>query len=191
MKKVVCAVTAVVMLALCFALYSCEKQTVSTEPQESEIINPKNTTPASVVGTWTTKVSAAGFLFPKENWDSGSREWIDNEISLSLYFSEGGTIVLGLSKPDVREFLKNNVEAANAMYGYTVEEAMEEGKFETEDEMVEAMIDGFTYLNKTGTYTFSNGVLKTELISTAHTHGKDDAEEVPAEIRVAGNTEQL
>ena len=191
MKKILCAVMAVVMLALCFSLYSCKKQSLIIEPPEPLTPTPAASTPDSVVGTWTAKVSAAGFLFPEEDWDSESRDWNDNEITLSLNFSEGGTMVLGLSKPAVEEFIKNNIEAVNAMYGYTNEEAMKEGLFETEDEMAEAMVDGFAYLNKNGTYTYSNGILKTELISTGHTHGKGGEEEVPAELKVTGDADEL
>ncbi|MBQ6262799.1 MAG: hypothetical protein IJK58_04720 [Clostridia bacterium] len=191
MKKIVCAVMAAVMLALCFSLYSCKKQTLIIEPPEPLTPTPAASTPDSVVGIWTTTVSALKFLFPKNKWDTDSREWKDSEITLSINFSDSGSFILGLSKPEVREFLKNNVESANAMFGYTLEEAMEEGKYESVDALVEDMVNAFTSLNKNGTYTYSNGILKTEVVSTTHTHGAEEEEEVPAEIRMAGNSDQL
>ena len=200
MKKTVCAVMAVVMLVLCVALYSCKNGTepagsasgAETEPAVGTGENTEiDAAPESVTGTWTAEVSAVGFLFPGDEWDTGSRTWEDSTIKLSLSLSESGTVILGLNKSETRDFVSKNLESVVAMFDYTLEEVKEEGKYETDDDVVDALIDTFTSLNKTGNYTYEDGILKTELVSLAHTHGKEDAEEIPAEIKVTGNAEKL
>ena len=158
MKKIVCAVTAIVMLVLCAALFSCGKnKTVPIEPPKGGGTGTGgNFDPGPVLGTWTAEVSARDFLFPSDEWDTASREWNDSTVKLSLQFTETGKLVLGLKRDDVRTFVKNNLESANAMFGYTVEEVMEEGKYESEDALIDDMIDSaFATLNKNGEYTYS------------------------------------
>ena len=181
MKKIVSALLALVMLALCFALFSCSKRTVAP----TDTGDPgSDAAPLSVVGTWTADVSARDFLFPSEQWDTASREWNDNTVKLSLQFTGTGKLILGLKKDDVRTFVKNNLEAANAMFGYTVEEVMKEGSYENEDALIDDMIDSaFSSLNKNGSFTYSDGVLKTELIALTHSHGDED-EDPRSEIKV-------
>lgn len=181
MKKTVCILMATVMFALCFALCSCSKAEAPKETAGKETV--KETEPATVVGTWTTVVAGEEFLFPGDRWDTDSREW-SGDIKLSLAFYDSGTVVLGLAKGDVRDFIANNLEAVNAMFDYTIEEVMEEGKFESEDDLIDALIDTFASLNKTGKYTYEDGVVSTELVSVTHTHGKDEEEETASEIAV-------
>ena len=143
MKKIVCFLMAIVMLVLCAALFSCgKKKTVPIEPPKGGGVETGgNFDPGPVLGTWTAEVSARDFLFPSEEWDTASREWNDNTVKLSLQLTDKGKLTLGLKKDDVRTFVKNNLESANAMFGYTVEEVMEEGKYESEDALIDDMID--------------------------------------------------
>ena len=195
MKKIVCAVTAIVMLVLCAALFSCGKnKTVPIEPPKGGGTGTDgNFDPGPVLGTWTAEVSARDFLFPSDEWDTASREWNDSTVKLSLQFNDKGKLILGLEKDDVRTFVKNNLESANAMFGYTVEEVMEEGKYESEDALIDDMIDSaFATLNKNGEYTYSDGVLKTELIVLTHSHSKgDEDEDPPSEIKVETDANTL
>ena len=191
MKKTVCAVMAIVMLVTCFSLFSCGKKKVAIEPPKGGETEPrKNFDPGPVRGSWTASVSAVDFLFPGDEWDTGSQTWNDSEIKLSLQFTEGGTVVFGLSKTETRAFTANNLEAINALFGYTLEEVKEEGNYETDEDVVEALLDTFASLNKTGKYTYEDGIITTELISTAHTHGEDE-EETPARIKVTVTADRL
>ena len=188
MKKTVCAVLALVMLALCFTLVSCsggKSGTGETKPAETEGYTPNGPIAVgTVIGTWTADVPAATFLFPGDRWDTESCEWTDGTIHLSLVFYEAGSLVLGLRKSDVKDFILNNFESAVAMFGYTVEEVMTEGHYETTEAAADDMIEQFTSLNKNGKFTVSGDVMTIELVSTTHSHGKEEEkEEVLSEIK--------
>ena len=193
MKKAVSVLMALVMVALCFALFSCSNSGKSdaeasggagtTDSGDPKIYASKRAELSDVVGTWSMRINGEKLLFA--GGDTSGAQW-SGDIKVSLAFYEEGRLVVGLNKSETREFIKNNFEAAVAMYDLSVDELMEEGHYESEDEAIDSMLDSFTYLNKNGTFTISNGVMTTELISTTHTHshGHDEEEEALSEIRV-------
>ncbi len=188
MKRIVCVFMALVMLVFCFAFVSCSKTGEEGNPASDNTGKTNSDTPrkaelSDVVGTWTTDVPAAQFIFPGDKWDTESYEW-SGDVHLSLVMTREGGVILGLRKSDVRNFVKDNLTAALAMFDYTLEFIMKEGNYGTEDEVVDAMVDTFTSLNKTGKFTCSGGVMTTELVSSAHDHSNDEEEEVLSKINV-------
>ena len=190
MKRIVCIFMAAITFALCFALWSCEGAFSPKETKtQTKTQNKTETKPATIVGTWTMTIPGVKLLFSGDEWDTDGHDW-KGDINLSLAFYDSGSLVLGLNKSDTREFIKNNLVEINALFGYTMEEVMKEGQFETEDEVIDAMLSTFTSANKNGKYTYSDGVLSTELVSLTHTHGKDE-KEVPSEIKVEVTGDKL
>lgn len=194
MKRIVCAAMALVMLVLSFALVSCsntgkEGNPASDNTDKTIADTPRKAELSDVVGTWSTDVPAVQFIFPGDKWDTASYEW-SGDLHLSIVLNKEGGVILGLRKSDVRDFVKENLTAALAMFDYTLEFIMKEGNYGTEDEVVDAMVDTFTSLNKTGKFTCSDGVMTTELVSIAHDHSNEEGEEVLSKIsvEVSGDT---